>query len=122
VDASRIRQKIGLFKNARDKIEGLALRPVRMIDGYWVIRYIKCGKPGCKCTGGEEKHGPYYYISRTQKGKTRLEYVNQERFRKEKMCKKWSQYSGWIARIVKYNRQIEALYRNLARVQVRRSK
>lgn len=122
MDASQIRQKIGVIKRDREQIERMALQPIAMINGYWVIRYIKCGKAGCKCGSGKERHGPYYYISRTQKGKTRLEYVDRERFKKEEMCKKWSQYSGWIARMVKYNRQIEGLYRRLAKAQVKRSK
>lgn len=121
MDASRLRQKIGLLKNARDKIEELALRPVRMTDGYWVVRYIKCGKPGCKCADGE-RHGPYCYISRTVKGKTHLEYVEQERVKKEQPCKNWSRYSRWVSEMVKYNRQIEALYRKLARSQVEKKR
>lgn len=121
MDTSRIRQKIGLLKKDRDKIEDLALRPVRMIDGYWVARYIKCGKPGCKCAGGE-RHGPYYYISRTVKGKTRLEYVDTERLKKEEMCKNWSQYSRWVSEMVKYNHWIETLYRKLAKSQVEKKR
>lgn len=117
MDVSRIRQKIVLLRKARDKVEEMALRPAIMIDGYWVEKYIECRRPGCRCAGGE-KHGPYYYISRTISGKTRLEYVKEDQVRIEERCKNWSRHSAWVAEMVKYNRRIERLYRRLARAQV----
>lgn len=119
MDASRIRQRIVLLRSAREKIEDLALRRVNMIDGYWITRYIECGKAGCKCAGGD-KHGPYYYISRTVRGKTHLEYVEEGHLKKEDMCKSWSRHSGWVSQMVKYNHEIESLYRQLAKAQVKR--
>lgn len=122
MDASRIRQKISLLRGERAKLEKLASRPTEMIDGYWTVRYIKCGKPGCKCEDSSQGHGPYYYISRAKSGRTRLEYVKDQRFKKERLCKKWQQYNRWISDIGKYNRQIEGLYRRLAKAQVKKSK
>lgn len=119
MDASKIRQRIVLLRRAREKIEDLALRRVSMIDGYWIARYIECGKSGCKCASGD-KHGPYYYISRTVRGKTHLEYVEEGHLKKEDMCKSWSRHSGWVAQMVKYNHEIESLYRQLAKAQVKR--
>jgi hypothetical protein len=34
----------------------------------------RCGKPGCRCTEGEE-HGPYTYLSARVGGGARLRYV-----------------------------------------------
>lgn len=119
MDVSRIRQRIVSLRGARDKVEVIALKARPMIDGYWIERYIECGRPGCKCSSGE-KHGPYYYISRTIEGKTRLEYVKEDQVRAEEMCKNWSSHSASVAEMVKYNRQIETLYRELARAQVKK--
>jgi len=34
----------------------------------------RCGRPGCRCAGGEP-HGPYLYFSPRQAGRGRLRYV-----------------------------------------------
>jgi len=119
MDVSRIRQKIYLLRMARDKVENIALKARPMIDGYWVEKYIECRRPGCKCSTGE-KHGPYYYISRTIEGRTNLEYIKEDQMRIEDMCKNWSSHSASVAEMVKHNRQIEKLYRQLAKAQVKK--
>ena len=39
--------------------------PTRYIDptavGYLVAEHIRCGKPNCRCRGGQ-RHGPYWYV------------------------------------------------------------
>ena len=45
-----------------------------MIQGTLVTKYLKCGKPGCRCTTGSP-HGPKYYISDKVEGHTRMLYV-----------------------------------------------
>ena len=121
MDASRIRQKISLLRGQRAKLEKLASSPTEMMDGYWTVRYIKCGKPERRCADSDG-HGPYYYISRSKSGNTQLEYVKGERLKKERLCKKWQQYNRWISDISKYNRQIESLYRRLAKTQIKKRK
>jgi hypothetical protein len=34
----------------------------RILRGSLIERYLRCGKPGCKCTQGPG-HGPKYYLS-----------------------------------------------------------
>ena len=29
--------------------------------GYLIPQYVRCGKPGCRCSQGRE-HGPYWYL------------------------------------------------------------
>lgn len=36
--------------------------------------YRRCGRPGCHCATGE-KHGPAFYLSRSEQGRSRLIYV-----------------------------------------------
>lgn len=42
--------------------------------GTYQKKWVKCGKPNCKCARGE-RHGPYLYRAKYQGGKTKWEYV-----------------------------------------------
>ncbi len=52
-----------------------ALGPLR--PGTLYERHSVCGKPGCRCSREKKpiKHGPYYYLSYTFKGKSYTEFV-----------------------------------------------
>ena len=42
-----------------------------IIRGTIITRYQRCGKSNCKCQRDVKKrHGPYYYYTRKEKGKT----------------------------------------------------
>src|SRR5213594_4754053 len=42
-------------------------------------QYNVCGKPGCRCKASPpEKHGPYYQVSYTRKGRSRSMFVRGE--------------------------------------------
>ncbi len=47
-----------------------------LMKGSLVMRWTRCGRPGCACGQGE-KHGPYLYISVFREGRTRSVYVPQ---------------------------------------------
>lgn len=43
------------------------------------MQYNVCGKAGCRCKATPpEKHGPYYQVSYTRKGKSRSKFVKKE--------------------------------------------
>jgi len=44
-------------------------------------QYNVCGKPGCRCKDAKkpQKHGPYYQLSFTWRGKSRTRFVRAER-------------------------------------------
>ena len=49
-----------------------------ILKGSLVVRFKRCGKPGCKCARGPG-HGPKYYLSISQTGtRPRMEYVPQD--------------------------------------------
>jgi len=51
------------------------LRPGSISEQYNV-----CGKKGCRCKADPpEKHGPYYQLSYTRKGKSRSMFVKKEK-------------------------------------------
>jgi hypothetical protein len=50
---------------------GLELQP-----GLLTQQYNVCGSPGCRCKADPpQKHGPYYQLSFTRKGRSRTQFV-----------------------------------------------
>lgn len=58
--------RIWRLKHHRRKLARGIKVPEKLLRGSLTQRRIECGKPGCRChtTGG---HGPYIYLSQTQK-------------------------------------------------------
>lgn len=52
-----------------------------MHPGSLSEQYNVCGKPGCRCKAPQHprKHGPYYQLSFTWRGKSRTRFVRAER-------------------------------------------
>jgi Family of unknown function (DUF6788) len=47
--------------------------------GLLTQQYNVCGKAGCRCKANPpQKHGPYYQLSFTRKGKSRTQFVKRE--------------------------------------------
>ena len=62
--------KIGKIKEEIMAL-GLELQP-----GVLTQQYNVCGSPGCRCKADPpQKHGPYYQLSFTRKGKSRTQFV-----------------------------------------------
>lgn len=62
--------KIGKLKEEIMAL-GLELQP-----GVLTQQYNVCGSPGCRCKANPpQKHGPYYQLSFTRKGKSRTQFV-----------------------------------------------
>jgi len=55
-----------------------ALGPMR--PGSISEQYNVCGTPGCRCKDPEDpqKHGPYYHLNYSWRGKSRTEFVRAE--------------------------------------------
>ena len=61
-------------KVKRDLVALGDLRP-----GSLSTQYNVCGTPGCRCKATPpEKHGPYYQVSFTRKGKSSTKFVKQK--------------------------------------------
>ena len=51
--------------------------PKPMRRGSVTERYVKCNKVGCPCGDSEEdRHGPYYSVSRVVKGRTKSRWLD----------------------------------------------
>ena len=61
----------------RVKVKLAALGDLR--PGSLSTQYNVCGTPGCRCKATPpEKHGPYYQVSFTRKGKSSSKFVRKE--------------------------------------------
>jgi hypothetical protein len=51
-----------------------------ILRGSVLTYFLPCGKKGCKCKRDKDSlHGPYYYISVSEKGKTRMSLLGRKR-------------------------------------------
>jgi hypothetical protein len=76
----RWQQQIDLIK--QDLLTLGDMRPGALSEQYNV-----CGKPGCRCKDklNPQKHGPYYQLSYTHKGKSTTEHVKRETLKEVQM-------------------------------------
>ena len=71
------REKLLLRQIERVKEQLAALGDLR--PGSLSTQYNVCGTPGCRCKATPpEKHGPYYQVSFTRKGKSSSKFVRKE--------------------------------------------
>ena len=71
------REKLLMRQIERVKGKLAALGDLR--PGSLSTQYNVCGTPGCRCKATPpEKHGPYYQVSFTRKGKSSSKFVRKE--------------------------------------------
>lgn len=95
----------------------LAAKPFRV--GSTVRRFSVCGKPGCRCQRGE-KHGPFWYLSEKESGRTRLRYLGREA-NARKQLQAVENYRHWRRlrlRLRRVQRETEAMLDRLGAVLV----
>jgi len=106
LNLSEARQEFGRLSRERRRLEqevvgGLSRK--KLIAGTPVEKYKACNKGNCKCTRGE-LHGPTYYVSRKEGGKTKMIYIRRGLWPKvEEKIKRYQRWRFIRARIVKIN-------------------
>lgn len=106
-------QEIQKLRLERKVLEDKLLKMKSILKGSLIKRYIVCGDPNCKCAAGKP-HGPYYYLSKKVKGKTKLIYLSNKEEQKE-MAQNYRLFQGSLMRIRRINRKIENLFVSLRR-------
>jgi len=105
----KIRKKIKDLGAARFKIEMEIIGELsrkKMLKGSVVKKYKACGKKGCKCTKGE-LHGPFYYLTYKEEGKTKMIFLRQKIWESAiKLNENYRTFRGKRAEISKINSQI----------------
>ncbi len=106
---SNARKRAGQLSRERCHLENELLSGLsrkKLIAGTPVEKYKACNKGNCRCTRGE-LHGPTYYISRKEGGKTKMIYIRQALWPKvEEKVKRYQRWRSLRARIVKINQEI----------------
>ncbi len=70
-----MRSALRSIENEKKKIIG-SLTPLldKVLRATLSEYYLTCGKKGCRCKRGQ-KHGPYLYLSSSEKGKVKMHKV-----------------------------------------------
>src|SRR5208283_1375849 len=59
-----------------ERVKGKLAAPGDLRPGSLSTQFNVCGSPGCRCKATPpEKHGPYYQVSFTRKGKSSTKFV-----------------------------------------------
>jgi len=61
----------------RERIDEIVAATANMLWGSLGSVYRRCGRKGCHCASGA-KHGPVFYLTRSEAGRTRNIYVPPE--------------------------------------------
>jgi hypothetical protein len=74
-----VADKTRLLERQIEKIKRELQQIGELRPGTLSEQYNVCGTPGCRCkTSPPAKHGPYYQLSYTRKGKSRTRFVRRE--------------------------------------------
>ncbi len=112
LDLSRARKEFDLLSRERYRLEqelvsGLSRK--KLIAGTPVEKYKACNKGNCRCTRGE-LHGPTYYVSRKEGGKTKMIYIRRRLWPKvEEKVKRYRRWRSIRAQVVRMNSEILAI-------------
>jgi hypothetical protein len=72
------------YRQLKDRLAGLGFA----LPGSLTERWTTCGKPGCRCAGPAQRHGPYIEYTRKLNGKTAGRRLTAQQA---------EQYRAWIA-------------------------
>ncbi|MBC8359175.1 MAG: hypothetical protein H8E54_09570 [Candidatus Aminicenantes bacterium] len=87
-----------LIKERQELIKSMP-RWKDILRGSVLTYFLPCGKKGCRCKSDKDSlHGPYYYISVSEKGKTKMYLLGRKR--------KEAVYA-----VARYNDMMKKLYR-----------
>ena len=67
------------ISNKDELLEALSKEAAFMLRGSLVKLKGKCGKPNCGCAQDPSKRHTRYYLSYSEKGKTRMIYISRDR-------------------------------------------
>jgi len=107
MDISKVRKKIrdlGLerFKAEMEMLKNYSRK--KMLYGSVIKKYKACGKGGCKCTRGA-LHGPFYYLTYKEEGKTKMIFIRKHLWEKalklNENYRKWRKLRAEISKIGK---------------------
>lgn len=107
---SRWRQRISQLRRIRGFLENRLMKPKGMRVGSVVRPYMFCGKPSCAChRDAKKKHGPYYYLSYKEEGKSRYKYLGKATSPEVERGRNYQMFQRGMARLGKIHREVIGL-------------
>ena len=107
---SRWRQRISRLRKIRGLLENRLMKPKAMRVGSVVKPYMFCGKATCVChQDPRKKHGPYYYLSYKEGGKSRYKYLGKAASPEVERARNYQGFQRGMARLGKIHREIIGL-------------
>jgi hypothetical protein len=86
------------------------MKPKGMRVGSVVRQYMFCGKPSCVChRDAKKKHGPYYYLSYKEEGKSRYKYLGKATSPEVERGRNYQMFQRGMARLGKIHREVIGL-------------
>ena len=86
------------------------MKPKGMRVGSVVRQYMFCGKPSCAChRDAKKKHGPYYYLSYKEEGKSRYKYLGKATSPEVERGRNYQMFQRGMARLGKIHREVIGL-------------
>ncbi len=112
----KVRQEIARLRATHTDLLQALMQSEPFVQGSAVRRFSVCGKPGCRCQRGE-KHGPFWYLSRNENGRTRMRYLEKEKaavtVARVQVYQRWRQLRQRLRQV---ERAIQAALDELGRV------
>src|SRR5512139_354515 len=104
---SRWRQRIDQLSKIRRRLESQLMRPRNMRIGSVVKQYMFCGKATCAChRDPQKKHGPYYYLSYKEGGRSRYKYLGKAEGPAVERARNYQVFQRGMAQLGRMHREI----------------
>ena len=104
---SRWRQRIDQLSKIRRRLESQLMRPRNMRIGSVVKQYMFCGKASCAChRDPKKKHGPYYYLSYKEGGRSRYTYLGKLEGPAVERARNYQVFQRGMAQLGRMHREI----------------
>src|SRR4030042_1046028 len=104
---SRWRQGISRLGKIRGLLENRLMKPKGMRVGSVVKQFMFCGKASCAChRDPQKKHGPYYYLSYKEGGKSRYKYLGKATSPGVERARHYQEFQRGVARLGKIHREV----------------
>jgi hypothetical protein len=117
---SRWRQRISQLRKIRNRLEERLMRPKRMRVGSVVKQYMFCGKASCAChRDPEKKHGPYYYLSYKEGGRSRYKYLGKAVSPEVERARNYQVFQRGVAQLGKIHRELIELLWKIGETQMK---
>lgn len=81
-------------------------RAAGLLQGSIVALYHRCGNEACHCKSGQ-KHGPKYYLSTKEGGKTQMLYIPRDRLEEvRRAVERYRRVKETLSEMVSINREL----------------